>query len=119
MNSIILSNVNVFVTMTLFCIYNNLQIADAIRCYECDSFEDFTCTENWDPDIDVNLSFLNNCSHVSGASYCIKMTGIYQVGDVIHRNGDIIIHNSYLDNFIVTVRQIILGTSWCKAFLFV
>ena len=51
----------------------------AIRCFECDSFDDFTCTELWDPELDVNWSFLNNCSHVSGAKYCIKMTGIYQV----------------------------------------
>merc|ERR1711997_1034025 len=51
---------------------------EAINCYECDSFDDFTCTEIWDPELDVNLSFLNNCSHVSGAKYCIKMTGIYQ-----------------------------------------
>ena len=51
----------------------------AIRCFECDSFDDFTCTELWDPELDVNWSFLNNCSHVAGAKYCIKMTGIYQV----------------------------------------
>ena len=53
----------------------------SISCFECDSFDDFTCTELWDPDLDVNLSFLNNCSHVAGAKYCIKMTGIYQVSE--------------------------------------
>ena len=63
----------------LFVLSQFSSCVEAINCYECDSFDDFTCTEIWDPELDVNLSFLNNCSHVSGAKYCIKMTGIYQV----------------------------------------
>ena len=67
--------------LSLFLFLSFIPSTKSISCFECDSFDDFTCTELWDPDLDVNLSFLNNCSHVSGAKYCIKMTGIYQVSE--------------------------------------
>ena len=68
-----------FNSLEIFVILLSIPITKAINCFECDSFDDFTCTEIWDRDLDVNWSFLNNCSHVAGAKYCIKMTGIYQV----------------------------------------
>ena len=68
---------NLLVTFVILLL--SVPLTKAINCFECDSFDDFTCTEIWDSDLDVNWSFLNNCSHVAGAKYCIKMTGIYQV----------------------------------------
>ena len=39
--------------------------ASAIGCYECDSSNNFTCTEFWDPRTDVTLPYLSeDCSHV-------------------------------------------------------
>ena len=69
-----------FVITTFLCMLSlTTKVSDAIYCYECDSFDDFTCTEIWDAELDVNSLYLSNCSHVSDAKYCIKMTGIYQV----------------------------------------
>ena len=99
------TNVLLFILSCCF-ISNTLQIAAAINCYECDSFDDFTCTEIWDPELDVNLSFLSNCSHVSGPSYCIKMTGIYQVRNEIHRYRCIAIDTLFLPS---PVQMIIIG----------
>ena len=65
--------------INLYLLSSTLPFAEAINCYECDSFDDFTCTEIWDSELDASLSYLSNCSHVSDAKYCIKMTGIYQV----------------------------------------
>merc|ERR1711976_605284 len=49
----------------------------AIHCFECDSSKDFSCTEFWDPANPVNIQYLNNCSHVFEARYCIKQAGIF------------------------------------------
>ena len=71
-------NLSAFTT-GVFVLLSLVPLSKALNCYECDSYYDFTCTEIWDLDLDVNWSFLSNCSHVAGAKYCIKMTGIYQV----------------------------------------
>ncbi len=40
-------------------------VSSAIGCYECDSSKNFTCTEFWDPNLDVTLPYLSpDCSHV-------------------------------------------------------
>lgn len=39
--------------------------AAAIGCYECDSSKNFTCTEFWDPHLDIPIPYLSpDCSHV-------------------------------------------------------
>ena len=48
-----------------------------INCYSCDSSSDFSCTEFWDPSLDVNEQYYTDCSHVNDAKYCVKMTGIF------------------------------------------
>ena len=49
----------------------------AISCYECDSSNNFSCTEFWDPTLPVSVQYYSNCSHVFEARYCIKMTGVF------------------------------------------
>ena len=49
----------------------------AIHCFECDSANNFTCTEFWDPTLVVTEKFLTDCSHVHDAKYCVKMNGIF------------------------------------------
>jgi len=49
----------------------------AISCYECDSSNNFSCTEFWDPSLPVSRQYYSNCSHVFEARYCIKMTGVF------------------------------------------
>merc|ERR1712226_498167 len=53
------------------------QVEAYIECYECDSSNNFTCTEFWDPNLVTTEVYLTNCQHVYGASYCVKMTGIF------------------------------------------
>lgn len=55
----------------------NIHLAKAISCYECDSSSNFTCTEKWDPSSRTSSIYRNNCRKVFEATYCIKMTGIY------------------------------------------
>jgi hypothetical protein len=45
----------------------------AIECYECDSSADFSCTEFWDPTLEVTDKYYNDCTHVHDAKYCIKV----------------------------------------------
>ena len=50
----------------------------ALSCYECDSSNNFTCTERWDPNEPTVRKYLNvDCAHVFEAKYCVKMIGIY------------------------------------------
>lgn len=49
----------------------------SIGCFECNSANNFTCTEFWDPTIAVTEKFLTDCSHVYNAQYCVKMNGIF------------------------------------------
>ena len=49
----------------------------AINCYSCESSQDFSCSEFWDPSLDVNHQYLSDCRDVYDAKYCVKMTGIY------------------------------------------
>jgi len=49
----------------------------SIGCYECDSSNNFSCTEYWDPSLPVTSQYYSNCSHVFEANYCIKMTGVF------------------------------------------
>jgi len=51
--------------------------ANAISCYECDSSNNFSCTEFWDPTLPVTSQYYSNCSHVFEARYCVKMTGVF------------------------------------------
>eukprot|EP00095_Tigriopus_kingsejongensis_P010150 snap_masked-scaffold575_size133042-processed-gene-0.4 protein:Tk10150 transcript:snap_masked-scaffold575_size133042-processed-gene-0.4-mRNA-1 annotation:"hypothetical protein AaeL_AAEL001403" len=53
------------------------QVALAINCYECDSAQNFTCTEFWDTGSPVVSKYLTDCSHVHDAKYCVKMNGIF------------------------------------------
>ena len=50
---------------------------NAISCYECDSSNNFSCTEFWDPTLPVTSQYYSNCSHVFEARYCVKMTGVF------------------------------------------
>merc|ERR1711997_574993 len=43
----------------------------------CDSSNDFSCTEYWDPTLPVTSQYYSDCSHVYEANYCIKMTGVF------------------------------------------
>merc|ERR1719411_658709 len=47
----------------------------SIYCYSCDSSNDFSCAEFWDPS--ENQQYYQNCSKVYNANYCVKMTGVY------------------------------------------
>ena len=51
--------------------------AAGISCYECDSSNNFSCTEFWDPSLPVTSQYYSDCSHVFEARYCIKMTGVF------------------------------------------
>ena len=77
--SISVSQVCLLATVLLWTTTSHNFVAQAIDCYECDSFYNFTCNEIWDSELQINSVYLSNCSHVSQAKYCIKMTGIYQV----------------------------------------
>ena len=56
----------------------NNSFATALSCFECDSSNDFTCTERWDSTEPTVRTYLNyDCLHVHQAKYCVKMTGIY------------------------------------------
>ena len=61
-----------------FILFWNNSFTAALSCYECDSSNNFTCTERWDPNDPTSLRYLNpDCRHVFEARYCVKMTGIY------------------------------------------
>lgn len=71
-----------YITIVLGClqcllIWNNCFTA-AIRCFECDSSNNFTCTEKWDPSEPIVQRYLTYCGHIFEARYCVKMTGIYE-----------------------------------------
>ena len=51
--------------------------AATVSCYECDSSNNFSCTEFWDPNLPVTSQYYSNCSHVFEAGYCVKMTGVF------------------------------------------
>jgi len=55
-----------------------VSVAKGIICYECNSSTNFTCTEYWDPGADVVNQYKSNCAHVFEASYCVKMTGVFE-----------------------------------------
>uniref|UniRef100_A0A0K2V6G1 Uncharacterized protein n=1 Tax=Lepeophtheirus salmonis TaxID=72036 RepID=A0A0K2V6G1_LEPSM len=52
--------------------------SEGIFCFSCDSSEDIACHEFWEADLDDELLYLNDCSHIQNAQYCVKMTGIYE-----------------------------------------
>merc|ERR1711923_207713 len=54
-----------------------VKLSSGISCYECDSSNNFSCTEFWDPSLPVTSQYFSNCSHVFEARYCVKMTGVY------------------------------------------
>merc|ERR1711923_657791 len=54
-----------------------VKLSSGISCYECDSSNNFSCTEFWDPSLPVTSQYYSNCSHVFEARYCVKMTGVY------------------------------------------
>ena len=62
---------------TLLFVLPCIQRAQAINCYSCESSQDFSCSEFWDPSLDVNHQYLSDCRDVYDAKYCVKMTGIY------------------------------------------
>ena len=51
--------------------------SQSISCYSCESSKNFSCSEFWDPSLDVNQQYLSDCRNVYDAKYCVKMTGIY------------------------------------------
>ena len=51
--------------------------SQAISCYSCESSKDFSCSEFWDPSLNVNQQYLSDCRDVYDAKYCVKMTGVY------------------------------------------
>lgn len=55
-----------------------VSVAKGIICYECNSSTNFTCTEYWDPGAEVVDQYKSNCNHVFEASYCVKMTGVFE-----------------------------------------
>ena len=62
---------------TLGLIYFLLPSTFAIYCFECDSSNNFPCSEYWDATTEVAAEYFTNCDHVYEASYCVKMTGVY------------------------------------------
>jgi len=65
--------VSLFITASIF-----LPSVSAIRCFECDSSKNFSCTEYWDSSLEVITDFITDCNHVFEAQYCVKMTGIFE-----------------------------------------
>ena len=55
----------------------NGNFVEAIWCYQCNSANNFTCTEKWDPNLPTSLQYYINCKEVFDSNYCIKMTGIF------------------------------------------
>jgi len=55
-----------------------LQTTLSIQCFECDSSENFPCSEYWNVNDGVAGQFINDCAHVFEAQYCIKMTGVFE-----------------------------------------
>ena len=49
----------------------------SIDCYSCDSSSDFSCSEFWDPSLDVNQQYYSDCGTVHDAKYCVKMAGVF------------------------------------------
>ncbi len=62
---------------TLVILVGLIDVSSSIACYECDSSKDFSCSEFWDPSLDVNYQYYSNCGNVYDAKYCIKMTSIF------------------------------------------
>ena len=54
-----------------------IPFSESIYCYRCDSSNDFSCSEFWDPSLDVNGQYYSDCGNVFDAKYCVKMTGVY------------------------------------------
>merc|ERR1711983_98977 len=54
-----------------------IQLSESINCYSCDSSSDFSCSEFWDPSLDVNRQYYSDCKTVHDANYCVKMTGVF------------------------------------------
>ncbi|XP_023334027.1 uncharacterized protein LOC111705644 [Eurytemora carolleeae] len=48
----------------------------SIHCFECNSADDFPCSEFWEVN-EVASQYLTDCSHVFEAGYCVKMTGVF------------------------------------------
>jgi hypothetical protein len=54
-----------------------VKMSESIWCYDCDSSADFSCSEFWDPSLDVNGQYYSDCGTVYDSNYCVKMTGIF------------------------------------------
>merc|ERR1739844_288214 len=65
------------VTLLSSLIHRSASIEGSIDCYSCDSSSDFSCSEFWDPSLDVNKQYYSDCSEVYDAKYCVKMTGVF------------------------------------------
>merc|ERR1712218_3531 len=67
-----------FWSVGIFTILSSLiNRSESIWCYNCDSSSDFSCSEFWDPSLDVNQPYYSNCTSVYDAKYCVKMTGVF------------------------------------------
>ena len=56
-----------------------------ISCYECDSSQNFTCNEFWDPTQHVNELYRTNCRHVFEVSTTGRTQGeVLRVGRLPH-----------------------------------
>ena len=65
-------------TISVVTILSSLvQQSESINCYSCDSSSDFSCSEFWDPSLDVNQQYYSDCGTVHDAKYCVKMAGVF------------------------------------------
>ena len=72
------SNIMLFLSSLLLLVLVPLASAGlGIGCYECDSSNNFTCTEFWDVGTGVADRYMSDCSHVFEATHCVKMTGVF------------------------------------------
>ncbi|RXG71868.1 hypothetical protein Avbf_01341 [Armadillidium vulgare] len=69
-----LSNISWF--LTVFIIFISFNEGHSIHCYECDSSLDMTCGETL---ADGHTHTPNDCSYLQEPSFCVKMTGLYEV----------------------------------------
>ena len=69
-------------------LFTSVAAADAfIQCYECESATNYSCTEFWDYDPELNGRYLTNCQHVMdvGVVYLNVWDTVTNFTGTIHR----------------------------------